>query len=81
MKSINSKFIDILTLNTQNCLIKNIYLKMPIKKTIILNGRKVEAWVPDPRIPKEEALERFKKAIKEIVARKIAAEKSKKATA
>jgi len=54
---------------------------MPIKKTIILNGRKVEAWVPDPRIPKEEALERFKKAIKEIVARKIAAEKSKKATA
>ena len=53
---------------------------MPIKKTLVLNGKKVEAWVPDPKISREEALKRFKKTIKEIVARKIAAKESKKAT-
>lgn len=54
---------------------------MPIKKTLILNGKKVEAWVPDPKIPREEALKRFRKAIKEIVARKVAMDKAKKVAA
>ncbi len=51
---------------------------MPIKKTITLNRKKVEAWVPDPKISREEALERFKKDIKEIVARKVAMDETKR---
>jgi len=38
-----------------------------IKKTITLNGRQVEAWVPDPNIPKEEALNAFIEDIRKIV--------------
>ena len=54
---------------------------MPIKKTLILNGKEVEAWVPDPKISKKEALKRFKQDIKEIVARKVAMDESKKVSA
>jgi len=54
---------------------------MPIKKTLILNGKEVEAWVPDPRISKKEALKRFKKTIKEIVARKAVMDEAKRVSA
>jgi hypothetical protein len=33
--------------------------KWVIEKEIILNGRKVKAWVPNPEIPREKALKRF----------------------
>jgi len=51
---------------------------MPIKKTIILNGKKVEAWVPDSKISREEALKRFREDIRKIVRRKLEMEKAKK---
>lgn len=54
---------------------------MPIKKTLILNRKKVEAWVPDPKIPRGEALERFRRTIKEIVARKVAMDEVKRISA
>lgn len=60
---------------------KQIFNRMPIKKTLILNGKEVEAWVPDSKISREEALKRFKQDIKEIVARKVAMDESKKVSA
>ncbi len=51
---------------------------MPIKKTIILNRKKVEAWVPNPKVSREKALERFKRTIKEIVARKVTMDETKR---
>jgi hypothetical protein len=33
--------------------------KWVIEKEIILNGRKVKAWVPNPEIPRDKALKRF----------------------
>lgn len=43
--------------------------KWVIEKEIILNGRKVKAWVPNPEIPREKALKRLEKLLDKVIAR------------
>ncbi|MBI5061815.1 MAG: hypothetical protein HZB67_05900 [Candidatus Aenigmarchaeota archaeon] len=45
-------------------------MKWVIEKQIELHGRKVEALVPNPEIPKELALKRFEELLKEAATRK-----------